>query len=845
MPSKTRSLSIANNATTHSLDNGLEIIVQEDHAHPLVSVQLWVRAGSLHEEAWTGAGLAHLTEHMMFKGTATRTAQQLSQSIQALGGYVNAYTSFNRTVYWIDGVADHTEGYMDILADMAMRSKFDADELTREKDVIRREMAMDLDDPGSAGQHLMQATAFRVHPLRHPIIGHREVFDQVAHSDLLAFVRRHYSPNNCFLVVTGAVSREEVLALAKKHFGAWQRQPYAPVMQPKEPPQRGAREHRIKFATDLTRISLGWPIPGDADPDKPALDVLAFLLGSGRSSRLYQELRDKRGLAHSVWAGAWSSAECGLFSVDADCNPEDTDATIEGLKQVVAQMQAKGPTVAELDKAVRSTVAGQLRTLTTTRGQASSLGNGWLNAHSLDYSCLYLEAIRSLLPRDILRVACAYLLPGVSNLVIVEPQEQKTKPSKPARVVKKRDEVERLTLRNGLTVLIGHNPRLPLISLRAGFLAGVLGETDQNAGVTQVTAQMLLKGTRSRTIDELANVMEKRGGSLHAHGDAHRLWVASDVMKGDEGLALDVIADVIRNATLPASQLALVKKRQIASIREELEDPLTCALRKARKEIFARTPFHRTALGSEASVSSLKIGDSRALLRDHVVGQNGIVAVFGDVDTVKVRRHIETTLGKLPAGQRHFADQRVLPHHGKPSTWDLKMDKEQAILVVGFRTVGLHSTDSYVLSMIDEACSDMGSRLFNRIREELGLAYYVGTQSFMAYGAGAFYFYVGTDPAKLDLAQKEMQLQIADLAKRGLQADELDRAKTTWRSNWLRAQQGNGALADSLSWDELNGLGYEHFEKLPGIIDNVDASAVKRVSKQFFRDPFVVRVVPK
>lgn len=845
MPSKPRPPSPAHNATVQSLDNGLEIIVQEDHAHPLVSVQLWVRAGSLHEESWTGAGLAHLTEHMMFKGTSTRTAQQLSQSIQALGGYVNAYTSFNRTVYWIDGVSDKTEGYVDILADMAMRSKFDAEELGREKDVIRREMAMDLDDPNSAGQHLMQATAFRVHPLRHPIIGHREVFDQVGHADLLAFVRRHYSPNNCFLVVAGAVTREQVLEMAKKHFGAWQRQPYAPVIQPVEPPQRGARENGIKFATDLTRISLGWPIPGDAHPDKPALDVLAFLLGSGRSSRLYQELRDRRGLAHSVWAGAWSSAECGLFSVDADCNPGDTQATIQALKEVVGHMQAKGPSAVELHKAARSTVAGQLRSLSTTRGQASSLGNGWLTAHSLDYSRLYLDAIRALQPRDILQVARAYLLPEVSNLVIVEPQQSKKAAGKAARVEKKREQVEKVVLRNGLTVLIGQNPRLPLVSMRASFLAGVLAESDQNAGVTQVTAQMLMKGTRNRSADELAGVMEKHGGSLHAHGDAHRLWVASDVMKGDEVLALDVIADVLRDATLPAGQLALVKKRQVASIREELEDPLTAALRRARGEIFSRTPFHRTALGSEASVNSLKIGDSRALLRDHVAGKNGIVAVFGDVDSRAVRKQIEATLGKLPPGQRHFDDQRSLPHHGKPGSWDLKMDKEQAVLVIGFRTVGLHNADSYVLSMIDEACSDMGSRLFNRIREELGLAYYVGTQSFMAYGAGAFYFYVGTDPAKLDLAQKEMQLQIADLAKRGLQADELDRAKTTWRSNWLRAQQGNGALADSLSWDELNGLGHEHFEKLPGIIESVDASAVKRVSKQFFRDPFVVRVIPK
>lgn len=832
-------------ATVTSLPNGFEIIVQEDHAHPLASVQLWVRAGSIHEEAWTGAGLAHLTEHMLFKGTATRSAQQLSQSIQALGGYVNAYTSFNRTVYWIDGLSDKVGGYMEILADMALRSKFDPEELTREKDVIRREMAMDNDDAGSAGQHLMQATAFRKHPLRQPIIGHREVFDQVSHANLVAFVKRHYSPNNCFLVVAGAVRTEEVVAAAKEHFGAWLRQPYAPVLLPIEPPQHGARKNRLGFATELTRISLGWPIPGDAHEDKPALDVLAFLLGSGRSSRLYQELREKRGLAHYVWAGAWSSAECGLFSTDVECDPSDADAALAAMKEVIERFKQQGPTAAELDKAVRSTIAGQLRAMATTRGQASTLGHGWLTASSLEYPRLFLDAIRSLTRQRVQDAARRYLNEATSNEVIVEPEGTVATAKTSASQASGRPVIERIVLPNGLTLLLGKNPRLPLVSIRAGFFAGVLAESDTNGGVTQITAQMLLKGTKTRTADEIASVLEKRGGGINATGDAHRLVFASDVVKGDETLALDLVADLIRHASLPAKQLALVQKRQIASIREEQEDPLTVAMRRARKEIFAGTPFHRTALGTETSVTGLKITDCKTLLRDHLTGANGVVTVIGDINPAAIRKQVQASLGKLPKGSRHFSELRDLPRQSKPGTWDLQMDKEQAVLVIGFRTVGLHSPDSYVLSMIDEACSDMGSRLFNRIREELGLAYYVGAQSFMAYGAGAFYFYVGTDPAKLDLAQKEMQLQIADLAKNGLRADELERAKITWRSSWLKTQQGNGGLADAISWDELNGLGHSHLERLPGIIDAISVKDVKRVAKQFFQSAHIVRVVPK
>ena len=152
-----------NTARLHTLGNGLEIILAEDHAHPVASVQLWVKAGSLHEEKWTGAGLAHLVEHMMFKGTAKRGASQIAQDIQARGGYVNAYTTYNRTVYWIDGIAEQVDAYLEILADMARTSLFDAGELVREQEVIRREFAMDNDDPQSAVQKVLQSTAFRTH----------------------------------------------------------------------------------------------------------------------------------------------------------------------------------------------------------------------------------------------------------------------------------------------------------------------------------------------------------------------------------------------------------------------------------------------------------------------------------------------------------------------------------------------------------------------------------------------------------------------------------------------------------------------------------------------------------
>jgi zinc protease len=831
-------------ALVRTLSNGLEVIVREDQQHPLVSVQVWVKAGSLHEEKWTGAGLAHCLEHMLFKGTVRRSAQEISTGIQKLGGYVNAYTTFNRTVYWIDGLAEHTEDYLDILADMVRHSRIDAAELTKEQDVIRREMAMGHDEPGDQLQHLVQSTCFRTHPLRHPIIGHREVFDQVGREDVAGFMQRHYVPNNCFVVIAGAVDAEATMAAVERLMGDWQRRPYEPVILPQEPRQLGQRVNHKDFASELSHVALGWQIPGDGHADKAALDVLAFLLGSGRSSRLFQELREKRSIAHSVWAGAWGSQECGVFNTDVECDPENVEACCAAMHEVVREMQAKGPGKDELAKALRATLGYQLRSLATTKGQAAMLGHGWLTVGSLEYPQQYLSALSRLTPEDIRSVAQRYLLDQTCSVVSVGPQVKSDAAS--ALAVSAKAEVQRFELKNGLTLLVQENARLPLISIRGSFLAGVTAESDAKAGVTQVSAALLLKGTKTRSAARIAAELENRGGNLICQADAHRYLVGAEVMRGDEGLGLNLMSDLVLNPALSPAQLDQVKKRQHAQIQEEKEDPVTVALRRARAEIFAGQPFARTALGTDESVKSLTVADCRAMLRESITGGNGVLSIVGDVKAAEIRKQVEAAFAKLPRGQRRgITEFPAVKRQIEPVT--IPMEKEQAVLVIGFRSVGLHSADVHALTLIDEACSDMGSRLFNRIREDLGLAYYVGAQQFAALGAGAFYFYVGTDPKKVGLAEQEMIRLIADLAKNGLTTAEIQRAKTAWRSQWLRAQQGNGSMADSYGWNEINGLGHSYFQSLPEKIAAVTDKDIKRVAKAYLqvKQAVITRVMPK
>lgn len=830
-------------AEIHTLPNGLEVLLREDPEHPLVSVQIWVRAGSIHEENWTGAGLAHCVEHMLFKGTHNRPAAEITRQIQERGGYVNAYTSFNRTVYWIDGLAEQAESYLDILADMVRNTRLDPDELAREQDVIRREMAMDHDDPDSTLHHLMQETAFRKHPLRHPIIGHREIFDQVSHADVASFISRHYVPNNCFVVIAGAINAKKMLKTAHRLLGDWPRCRYESILLPVEPALTGRREAFRPFPTDLTRVSLGWQVPGEAHPDKAALDVIGFLLGSGRSSRLYQELREKRQIAHSVWAGAWCVQECGLFQVQAECEPAEAAATQTALFEVVETLQREGPQADELAKAVCATLNGQLRSLVTTKGQAASLGQSWLISGTLDLAAQYLQAVRALTPERIRDVARHYLPPENVCSVGLGPEVKKKTTTRRKTGGRITGEVQQFDL-EGLTLLIKANPRLPLVSIRTQFLGGLLAESDRDAGTCLASSQLLLKGTSRRNAALIQSELENLGGSLQCTADAHRRILGADVMKGDEAIALDLLSDLILRPTLPEPGLALVKKHQLAAIREEREDPLTVALRRARAEIFAGKPFARTTLGTEQTVQAIKLTACRRSLAQSVNRQNGVISVFGHVDPSAVRDQVAAAFHELPQGSLAFDPKKTQLSRSKPSRWQETLDKEQAVLVIGFRTVDLHHPDAPALQLIDEACSDMGSRLFNRIREELGLAYYVGAQAFNVLSCGAFYFYVGTSPHQLDHAEAEMIKLIADLAENGLTKAELDRARTTWKSSWLRSQQGNGPMADIAGWNELNGLGHDHFLKLPQIMNALTDAQIRTTARRYLHpeNAFIVRI---
>jgi len=298
-----------NTAQKRVLPNGLTVIVQEDRSAPVASVQAWCATGSVDENDHLGAGLSHILEHMLFKGTKTNPANAIAQKIQNVGGYINAYTSFDRTVFWIDVPKDGVSVALDVLADAMMNSTLPAEDYAKEQEVIRREFAMGMDDPDRMAGQLLFATAYQRHPYRLPVIGLIDVFNQLTSEDVMRYYRARYVPNNLTFIVVGDVDADAVNKQLADFFKDYPAKSLTPVFIPSEPPQLGRRETHEEFVTELTRLSLSWHIPEITHPDVPALDLLSTILGDGRSSRLYRQLREESGLAYGVSAFSYTPGD--------------------------------------------------------------------------------------------------------------------------------------------------------------------------------------------------------------------------------------------------------------------------------------------------------------------------------------------------------------------------------------------------------------------------------------------------------------------------------------------------------------------------------------------------------
>jgi zinc protease len=825
-----------------TLDNGLVIIVREDHSAPVVSAQAWCAAGSIHEGRWLGAGLSHVLEHMLFKGTTTRPGSRIDQEVQEAGGYMNAYTSFDRTVYHIDVPNTGARTAIDILCDIMQHATLPPDELAKELDVIRREMDMGQDDPGRRSGRRLFETAYTKSPYRFTIIGYPDIFNELKPENIRDYYTEKYAPNNVFYVVAGDVKNDEVVAQIKTAYEKTKARALPPNYLPAEPKQTAPREIIEEAPIELGHFHFAWHIPELRHPDVPVLDVLSVLLGSGRSSRLYQQVRERQGVVHHVDAWTYNPGLPGIFGMSAVVDADKFPAARDAMLAEIERIKSISVSADEIQKAAKQFISATLSARKTMEGQAQNLGGNWLAANDLNFSERYLAAVKNVSHADVQRVARHYLTAENRTLYALLPTG--TSPKISASVEKNTDHpVQKFTLSNGLRLLVKEDHRLPFMEFRAAFKGGVLAETPTNNGITLMLGKMLLQGTQKRSAEKIATEIESVGGHIDSYGGNNSFGVNAEVLSSDFSVGLDLLADVLLNPSFPAASLEREREVQIAHIYSRKDDLLKSASVAMRRTLFGETGYGLDSLGTEESVGKISAADLKSFHRTFTAPNNCVLAIYGDVKAGEIKAAVEKAFASW--GTNKNQEFRIQNSELKETKRvEETRDKKQAVLVIGFGGTTLFDTDRYALELIQESCSDLGSRLFLRVREKLGLAYYVGAQNFMGLTPGYFAFYTGTEPSKAAQVETELLKEAELLRNEGLSAEELKRAKAKVIGQRKIARQELGGLAMAHALDELYGLGFDYGDGEDAKLEAVTLDQVKAAAQKYLKpDACVVSVV--
>ena len=406
-----------------TLDNGLRVLLLEDHRSPIVSVQLWYRVGSRNESRGA-TGLAHFLEHLMFRGTPTHGPGVFARIVERNGGQDNAFTSQDVTSYYVNIAADRLELVLGLEADRMQNLSIDPRIVDSERQVVIEERRTRTeDDPGGALGEEVSALAFRAHPYGQPIVGWTVDLTRITRDEIHAFYKTYYTPNNALLVAVGAFRAEQALEQVKRAFGPIPRGPEPPPVLAVEPEQNGERRLRVQRLAELPIVYLGYPVPNQQSPDAGALEVLSVVLSGGRSSRLYRHLVYERQLALEAGGDySYFSLDPNLFWFWATPLPGQTPETLE--KELLAEMQRlKQEPVGEdeLRRAKNQIEAAFVFQEDSVHRRASLLARFELiGGHALKDQ--YLDRIRAVTAADVQRVAERYFADDKKNVGILVPK---------------------------------------------------------------------------------------------------------------------------------------------------------------------------------------------------------------------------------------------------------------------------------------------------------------------------------------------------------------------------------------------------------------------------------------
>ncbi|MBN1591076.1 MAG: insulinase family protein, partial [Pirellulales bacterium] len=637
------------NLTLAKLDNGLTVLVQENHTAPVATVRCFVKnTGGAFEGKWLGMGLSHLCEHQISGGTTKNiTATEKEAIVDTFGGACNAATSSDMTVYFIDCPARHAMTCIDLVADEMRNIVFEQEVFDREFKVVQRELADGEVDRRRVMWQMLSETVYTASPARNPTIGYLDVLRGATRQDCIDFYKSRYVPNNQVFVVVGDVKTDEVLARVAKAYQGTPRsvETYLPMVE--EPDQIAPREAVREMEGATYDFTVAWPTVELSHPDLYALDVASYILSQGESSRLVQKLKYEHQSALSVSSASYTPHYVkGMLAVFATARSDTWQQAYEDILDEVYRLRDERVGAEELAKAKKQKAAELVFGQQTVQQAASGLGQGYLTAADPLFDKKYVDAIQKVTAEQVRDVARRYFLPERLNRVIIAPPGGGPKPQA-AREAGKENKIRAVKLQNGIRVLIRRNSNLPMVNIQAFALGGSLVDTDETAGRSALVGAMLERGTAKHSAQQIAQFFDSVGGQFSTGAGRNTIYGSATVLADDFPKAAALFAECLTGATFPEDEFQKVQRLALGAIARRANSPHAEIMELFSDTLPAGSPYHLLEGGKKETVQRLTAEDLRAYHDKYFVAQNMIVTVFGDVDPDEALAIVRSGFGQV------------------------------------------------------------------------------------------------------------------------------------------------------------------------------------------------------
>ena len=836
----------ASDFTVQKLSNGHTIVVQEIRNNPIVTIDTWVRTGSINETE-ANSGVAHFLEHLFFKGTKKYPAGEFDSILESKGAIINAATSKDYTHYYITIPSMYFDKALELHSDMLMNPQIPRKELEQERKVVLEEISKDLNNPAKIAYDNLNSLIYEHHPYKRKVIGNADVISTIRREEILEFFNDNYNPSNLVTVIVGDINTTDAIDKVSKSFNLENKKNIKKHFK-KEPLPNTQKRKLEYFNTSTSYMLMGFLVPGVDSKDVYTLDVIAQILGGGKSSRLYKHVKEEKGLTHSIYSVNYTSKDSGTFFINANFVGANTDKLEKSIFEEIHNIQKYGITEEELQSAKKMIEQATYYSRESTSEIATQLGYIMTLTDSIDDYENYISNINKVSLKDVQYVAQKYLGENKARISIVLPKalENQVLPTETKVTSEKLSEnngVSKYKISNGTTLILNQHNNNDIIAMSILVKGG--GLIEKIAGEADLMAKTLLRGTKKYSAQELSTLMEENGIIISPKVDDDCFCIELQTTKPQLDLAIDILNEIMNNALFDEYELEKARTEMLNRIKQRYDIPMNIAFDEFTTLAFTNGAYSKTAKTIEKTLPKISRTNVIEYYDKITDAKNVIISANGDISCEKATEAIGKIFKNKNYPKFSYSDYKYIKSTATKSKTNTIKDLKTAWLVLGWQTNGVENKKDFVtLKLINTMLGGgMSSRLFKELRDQDGLAYQLGSSFKVRALAGAFYTYIGTNPDTLEYSKSKILKEIGRLKLEFVSDSELEKAKERLKGSFIIALETNSDKASNLGSFELLGFGYDFLDEYVKMIDEITASDIIRVANKYFNNIYVESVL--